>query len=492
MEQRKKLIRRIAVFLVVAIIFGSVGRYNSKKAEAENIFIPPIKEGKEADLWITTDRLNGKKGDIITLTFKYTGTKSINSMNFEINFDTSLLELYNYEPIDRVCSNLNYNDDNNCFEMATLGVDKYYINKGEQFLNIQFICLKDINTESIINFTDVYFYYTDITDYNFKEGYSVKLTSKFGLDISADKVNDIKKGDIVTLIFTYTGSETLYGFESFFTYDRNLFEICNYEAIGIESDNLFYTPDGWLNILPADFINGKHTDENYIYKDKQFIKLQLKCLQNVKQESEIKFYNTDFGYDTTEFLDYCAKDYCYPIKLSLSGTSEPAPTVPTGSAVVPDCTHLFNDYDYTSPVKGSPVVLYGNGINKKIDGNVVNNKQFTAYTDILPSYNYTLNSKGVVKPSSGKVIAGITSSNTKPVVSKNKIVDREASKIAKASIKNGQVTVTATGREKGLVYLWIIDTGKNGVYECCPVNVFMAPKKLEVQNIQAVSLKTLL
>ena len=263
------------------------------------------------------------------------------------------------------------------------------------------------------------------------------------MDISADKVNDIKKGDIVTLIFTYTGSETLYGFESFFTYDRNLFEICNYEAIGIESDNLFYTPDGWLNILPADFINGKHTDENYIYKDKQFIKLQLKCLQNVKQESEIKFYNTDFGYDTTEFLDYCAKDYCYPIKLSLSGTSEPAPTVPTGSAVVPDCTHLFNDYDYTSPVKGSPVVLYGNGINKKIDGNVVNNKQFTAYTDILPSYNYTLNSKGVVKPSSGKVIAGITSSNTKPVVSKNKIVDREASKIAKASIKNGQVTVTA-------------------------------------------------
>ncbi len=309
------------------------------------------------------------------------------------------------------------------------------------------------------------------------------------MDISADKVNDIKKGDIVTLIFTYTGSETLYGFESFFTYDRNLFEICNYEAIGIESDNLFYTPDGWLNILSADFINGKHTDENYIYKDKQFIKLQLKCLQNVKQESEIKFYNTDFGYDTTEFLDYCAKDYCYPIKLSLSGTSEPAPTVPTGSAVVPDCTHLFNDYDYTSPVKGSPVVLYGNGINKKIDGNVVNNKQFTAYTDILPSYNYTLNSKGVVKPSSGKVIAGITSSSTKPVVSKNKIVDREASKIAKASIKNGQVTVTATGREKGLVYLWIIDTGKNGAYECCPVNVLMAPKKLEVQNISGSKIK---
>ncbi len=43
MEQRKGLIRRIAVFLVIAIIFGSVGKYNCKKAEAENIFIPPIK-----------------------------------------------------------------------------------------------------------------------------------------------------------------------------------------------------------------------------------------------------------------------------------------------------------------------------------------------------------------------------------------------------------------------------------------------------------------
>lgn len=150
---------------------------------------------------------------------------------------------------------------------------------------------------------------------------------------------------------------------------------------------------------------------------------------------------------------------------------------------------MFNDYDYTSPVKGSPVILYGNGINKKIDGNVVNNKQFTAYTDILPSYNYTLNSKGVVKPSSGKVIAGITTSSTKPVVSKNKIVDRDAAKIAKASIKSGQVTVTAAGKEKGLVYLWVIDTGKNGAYECCPVNVLMAPKKLEVQNTSGSKLK---
>ena len=488
MEQKRKLIRRIAVFLVIAIIFGSVGRYNYGRAEiiGENRLFSNIGD-KEGSMWISTDKLNAKKGDIITLTFTYTGTKPIISIEFNMNFDNSLLELYNYEPINRACSNLNYNNDNSCFEIATLDVDKYYINKEEQFLNVQFRCMEDINRESIINFTNIYFYYTDITNYNFKEGYSVKLTSEFGLDISADKVNDIKKGDIVTLIFTYTGSETLYGFECFFSYDENLFEICNYEAIGIESDNLFYTPNGWLNILSADFINGKHTDENYIYKDKQFIKLQLKCLQDVKRKSEIKFFYPDFGYDTTECLEYCAKDYCYPIKLSLFGTDELSD--PTGNAIAPNCRHLFNDYDYASPVSGSPVILYGNGINKKIDGNVVNNKQFTAYTDILPSYNYTLNSKGVVKPSSGKVIAGITTSSTKPVVSKNKIVDRDAAKIAKASIKSGQVTVTAAGKEKGLVYLWVIDTGKNGAYECCPVNVLMAPKKLELQNTSGSKLK---
>ncbi len=159
--------------------------------------------------------------------------------------------------------------------------------------------------------------------------------------------------------------------------------------------------------------------------------------------------------------------------------------------VTSNCTHLFNDYNYLSPVSGSAVVIYGNGIKQKINGEYINNKQFVAYTDILTSYNYTTNSKGIVKPSTGKVIAGITKSDTKPVVTKNKIVDKEAAKIAKARIKNGQITVTATGKEKGLVYLWIIDTGSKGVSECCPINVQIAPRKLEVQDTSGNKLKSL-
>ena len=69
MKQKRKLIKRIAVFLVIAIIFGSVGRYNCKRAEAENTFIPPVGGEKEADLWIATDKYNGKKDEIITLTY---------------------------------------------------------------------------------------------------------------------------------------------------------------------------------------------------------------------------------------------------------------------------------------------------------------------------------------------------------------------------------------------------------------------------------------
>lgn len=59
-------------------------------------------------------------------------------------------------------------------------------------------------------------------------------------------------------------------------------------------------------------------------------------------------------------------------------------------------------------------------------------------------------------------------------------IDNEASKIAKAKIQNGVVTVTATGKANGLVYLWIIDTGNKNKYECCPINVKLAPKKLEL------------
>ncbi len=152
-------------------------------------------------------------------------------------------------------------------------------------------------------------------------------------------------------------------------------------------------------------------------------------------------------------------------------------------------THLFNNHDHTSPVTSSPIVIYGNGGTFKTGTSKTTNKQFTAYTDILASYKYTLNNNGIVKPVASKVIVGITKSNTKPVVTKNKIIDRDVAKIARAKIKNGQITVTATGKEKGLVYLWIIDTGDNDVSECYPVDVLLAPRKLEVQDTSGNKLK---
>lgn len=495
MEQKRKLIKRIAVFLVIAIIFGSVGRYNYINVEAENIYSPPGISEKEADMWITTDKVNGKKGDIITLTFTYTGQKSILGLDFFIEFDHSLLEVCNYEAINKVCSRLDYSKEDNYFIMM---LPSYInrINNGEQFLNIQFKCLADIDYESIIKFQEIAFTFYSGEGYIFEEGYSIKLDPGFCIQVIADKFDGIKKDDIVSFIFRYIGDDYIKTFETFIDFDESLFDICHYEAVPFDRiyNILNYDPSNAFFCLVTD----PNASEN-IMANEQFLKIQFKCLKDVEQETFIKFCEMAVTY--RGYLEGYWENYVSSFKLSLSGISEPVPTptpsvspspvptVPTGSAIVPDCKHLFNDYDYTSPVKGSPVILYGNGINKKIDGNVVNNKQFTAYTDILPSYNYTLNSKGVVKPSSGKVIAGITTSSTKPVVSKNKIVDKNAAKIAKANIKNGQVTVTAAGKEKGLVYLWVIDTGKNGAYECCPVNVLMAPKKLEVQNTSGSKLK---
>ncbi|MCI9079988.1 MAG: hypothetical protein HFH68_13900 [Lachnospiraceae bacterium] len=164
----------------------------------------------------------------------------------------------------------------------------------------------------------------------------------------------------------------------------------------------------------------------------------------------------------------------------------PGPSItpsPSSGPVVQSDAHIFSDYNHNNPVTGPAVVIYGNGRTQTVDGKKVNNREFTAYTDILASYKYTLNSKGIVKPSVGKVIVGVTKSNIKPEVSsKNKITDTSASKIARAKIKNGQITVTAVGKEDGIVYLWVIDTGNKGVFACCPIDVKLAPTKLEVQD----------
>lgn len=149
----------------------------------------------------------------------------------------------------------------------------------------------------------------------------------------------------------------------------------------------------------------------------------------------------------------------------------------------PSDIHIFSDYNYDNPITNLAPVIYGNGIIKTINGKKINNKTLTVYTDIAASYKYTLNSRGIVKPAVGKVIVAVTKTDSKPAVNdKNKITDTSASNIAKAKIKNGQITITATGKEGGLVYLWVIDTGSKGVSACCPIDVKLAPKKLEIQG----------
>ena len=151
--------------------------------------------------------------------------------------------------------------------------------------------------------------------------------------------------------------------------------------------------------------------------------------------------------------------------------------------VIPYCNRLFSDYEYKNLISETAIIIYGNGITQTVNDTKINPKEFIAYTNILASYNYSVDNKGKVKASTGKVIAGITMSDTKPNITKNKIVDNEAAKIAKAKITNGQITVTATGKAGGVVYLWVMDTGNKGVAECCPINVKLAPKKLEIQEI---------
>lgn len=241
---------------------------------------------------------------------------------------------------------------------------------------------------------------------------------------------------------------------------------------------------GKLQLLTRNFYNGTYDFSdlsNVTVKDGKII------VTDITKPGTYKYQKHKYN-SASDSDDYTLRDMTIIYMDGDNDIPTPSPA-PSGDFTAPSCTHLFNDYNYTIPVSGSPVIIYGNGGTFKTGTTKTTNKQFTAYTDILASYNYTVNAKGIVKPSAGKVIVGITKSNVKPVVTKNKIIDKDAAKIARAKIKNGQITVTAAGKEKGLVYLWIIDTGNKGVYESCPINVLLAPKKLEVCDTAGNKLK---
>lgn len=148
-----------------------------------------------------------------------------------------------------------------------------------------------------------------------------------------------------------------------------------------------------------------------------------------------------------------------------------------------DCQHIFRDYTHKLPMAETSIRVYGNAVTtKNKDGQKVNRKTAVLYTDIKPSYIYT-EKRGKVTAKTGKVVVGLTMTDTKPVVTKkNKIEDAQAANIARASIKSGMITINATGKGSGVVYLWVIDTGSDGECEVCPINVAMAPKKIQAKD----------
>lgn len=137
---------------------------------------------------------------------------------------------------------------------------------------------------------------------------------------------------------------------------------------------------------------------------------------------------------------------------------------------------FYLDYNYTQPVSKSAVAIYANGTK--------NYKSEVLYTDITPSYVYS-EEKGKIKTSTSKIVAAVTSSDKEPTIAKGKIITTKAdTNIAKATIKNGQITLTA-GKNGGIGYLWVanvISSDKAKKMISIPVNVKVAPTKIETYS----------
>lgn len=155
-----------------------------------------------------------------------------------------------------------------------------------------------------------------------------------------------------------------------------------------------------------------------------------------------------------------------------------------GTSDTTEVAHFFTDYTRSRAATKSTVRIYANGGSVAVAGTKEkkNYKSCILYTDILASYKYSMSAKGKLSLATGKVIVGTTTTDEIPTLQKGKIVDKEAAKIAAASIKHGQITVTAKN-QSGKVYLWAIDTGDAGVTACIPVTVKMAPSKLELYSV---------
>lgn len=126
-------------------------------------------------------------------------------------------------------------------------------------------------------------------------------------------------------------------------------------------------------------------------------------------------------------------------------------------------------------------LVWANGGKVKENGISVNKKVSVLYSDIEASDINYLTKKGKQKKKKGKIVVGVTTSNEVPKLNaKNKIVDEEAAKLAKAGYKKGKLTITA--KQQGTVYVWLVDTGDAGAYAYLKVNIKAAAIKMKVRE----------
>lgn len=280
----------------------------------------------------------------------------------------------------------------------------------------------------------------------------------------------VKEGDVINIsIINESTSTMLDGVETYLEYDVNNFS----------KDAMSTTLEKWESFFNDELLIWQCYDEGSVYAHPGDIiyTIQFKVTRKFENETiKFKSFNCCSAPDLSLYED---EVHLNSFTFIMNDTSSAESTNAT-TTHVKDYTEaaegFYLDYNYTQPASKGAIEIYANGTK--------NYKSDVLYTDITPCYVYT-EEKGKIKTSTSKVVAAVTASDKEPAISKSKITTTKAdTDIAKATIKNGQITVTA-GKSGGIGYLWVAnvtapDKAKKMI--SIPVNVKVAPTKIETYN----------
>lgn len=161
--------------------------------------------------------------------------------------------------------------------------------------------------------------------------------------------------------------------------------------------------------------------------------------------------------------------------------SAPWPTATNQSGISSNDVNvgIYEDSNYSQLASSGSRTLYANGGSVKQEaGSKINYQKGIYYTKLQAS--------GITDKKKGKLVVGVTTTSSKPTIESGKIVDKEAAKIAKASVAKGKITVTAQ-KESGEVYVWVVDTGTAGASVCAKITVKAAPTAIKLYDISDTS-----